>query len=61
MAGGTFRLEHIMHVVDKVSSSTQFPLADAAALEAALGGNTTDLSRAGSHDAVTWDFALVWR
>jgi hypothetical protein len=23
--------------------------------------NTTDLSRAGSRDAVTWDFALVWR
>ena len=27
-----------MRVVDKVSSSAQFPLADAAALEAALGG-----------------------
>src|ERR1700730_10805005 len=38
MAGGTFRLEHVMLVVDKVSSSAQFPLADAAALEAALGG-----------------------
>jgi len=38
MAGGTFRLEHIMRVVDMVSSSAQFPLTDAAALEAALGG-----------------------
>ena len=33
MAGGTFRLEHVMLVVDKVSSSAQFPLADAAALD----------------------------
>jgi hypothetical protein len=38
MAGGTFRLEHVKSVVDKVSVSAQFPLADAAALEAALGG-----------------------
>jgi hypothetical protein len=38
MAGGTFRLEHILDVVDKVSSKAQFPLADAAALEAMLGG-----------------------
>jgi hypothetical protein len=26
-----------------------------------LHPNTTDLSHAGSRDAVTWDFALVWR
>jgi hypothetical protein len=38
MAGGTFRLEHVLRVVDEVSSRAQFPLADAAALEAALGG-----------------------
>ena len=38
MAGGTFRLGDIHHVVDTVSGSAQYPLADAAALEAALGG-----------------------
>jgi hypothetical protein len=38
MAGGTFRLADIKHVVDAVSGSAQFPLADAAALETALGG-----------------------
>ena len=38
MAGGTFRLEDVHHVVDAVSRSAQYPLADAAALEAALGG-----------------------
>jgi hypothetical protein len=38
MAGGTFRLEHVKQVVDKVSRKAQYPLADAAALEAALGG-----------------------
>jgi hypothetical protein len=38
MASGTFRLEHVKLVVDRVSGSAQFPLADAAALEAALGG-----------------------
>jgi hypothetical protein len=27
----------------------------------AVYANTTDLSHAGSRDAVTWDFALVWR
>jgi hypothetical protein len=26
-----------------------------------LDPNTTDLSHSGSRDAVTWDFALVWR
>jgi hypothetical protein len=38
MAGGTFRLDHVQQVVDKVSRKAQFPLSDAAALEAALGG-----------------------
>jgi hypothetical protein len=38
MAGGTFRLEDIHHVVDTVSRGAQYPLADAAALETALGG-----------------------
>jgi hypothetical protein len=38
MAGGTFRLADIKHVVDTVSASAQYPLADAAALETALGG-----------------------
>jgi len=38
MAGGTFRLEHVKQVVDGVSRKAQYPLADAAALEAALGG-----------------------
>jgi hypothetical protein len=38
MAGGTFRLEHVKQVVDKVSRKAQYPLADAAALETALGG-----------------------
>jgi hypothetical protein len=30
-------------------------------LLATVAANTTDLSHAGSRDAVTWDFALVWR
>jgi len=38
MAGGTFRLEHVKQVVDKVSRKAQYPLSDAAALETALGG-----------------------
>jgi hypothetical protein len=38
MAGGTFRLADIHHVVDTVSRGAQYPLADAAALETALGG-----------------------
>jgi hypothetical protein len=38
MAGGTFRLADIKHVVDAVSGNATFPLADAAALETALGG-----------------------
>jgi hypothetical protein len=38
MAGGTFRLEDVRHVVDTVSGRAQYPLADAAALETALGG-----------------------
>jgi len=37
MAGGTFRLADVKHVTDSISS-THFPLANAAALEAALGG-----------------------
>jgi hypothetical protein len=35
---GTFRLADVKHVVDTISGSTQFPIADAAALETALGG-----------------------
>ena len=35
---GTFRLADVKHVVDTISGSTQFPIADAAALESALGG-----------------------
>jgi hypothetical protein len=38
MAGRTFRLEHVKQVVDQVSRKAQYPLADAAALETALGG-----------------------
>jgi hypothetical protein len=38
MAGGTFRLADVHHVVDTVSRTAQYPLADAAALETALGG-----------------------
>jgi hypothetical protein len=38
MAGGTFRLEHVKQVVDKVSRNAEYPLTDAAALETALGG-----------------------
>jgi hypothetical protein len=44
MAGGTFRLGDIQHVVDTVSGSAQYPLADAAALEAALGGADATVS-----------------
>ena len=44
MAGGTFRLEDIHHVVDTVSRSAQYPLADAAALETALGGADATVS-----------------
>ena len=35
---GTFRLADIRHVTEIVSGSTRFPIADAAALETALGG-----------------------
>jgi hypothetical protein len=34
MAGGTFSLGQILQVVDRVSGAVQFPLTDAAALEA---------------------------
>jgi hypothetical protein len=44
MAGGTFKLGDIHHVVDAVSRSAQYPLADAAALEAALGGGGASVS-----------------
>jgi hypothetical protein len=44
MAGGTFRLADIKHVADKVSDNAQFPLADASALESALGGPDADVS-----------------
>jgi len=35
---GTFRLSDVRHVVETVSRHAQYPLADAAALESALGG-----------------------
>jgi hypothetical protein len=44
MAGGTFRLADIHHVVDAVSRSAQYPLADAAALETALGGGSATVA-----------------
>jgi hypothetical protein len=44
MAGGTFRLADVHHVVDTVSGSAQYPLADAAALETALGGGGATVS-----------------
>ena len=44
MAGGTFKLGDIHHVVDAVSRSAQYPLADAAALETALGGGGAAVS-----------------
>lgn len=49
MAGGTFSLGHILQVTDKVSSAAQFPLADAAALEAALGGPNATVSLGAEH------------
>lgn len=49
MAGGTFSLGHILQVVDRVSNTAQFPLADAAALEAALGGPHAPVSLGAEH------------
>ena len=52
MAGGTFGLGDIKHVVDMVSANAQYPLADAAALETALGGaNATVALGAEKHQA----------
>jgi hypothetical protein len=46
---GTFQLDHIKEVADGVAGRAQFPLADAAALETALGGADATVSLGAEH------------
>jgi hypothetical protein len=49
MAGGTFRLQDIHQVVNAVAGRAQFPLADATALETALGGHGATVALGAEH------------
>lgn len=49
MAGGTFRLQDIHGVVNAVAGRAQFPLADATALETALGGHDATVALGALH------------